>query len=263
MCYNYYSDLDSKMIDFICDLPSENYRSYCLVRCSYCLEEYKLRKDSLGKVDSCKECKNEKLGKKSRQTFENLTGQSFSNLIVKRDSGRRSGRSIIWECECQCEPRNIVFAQSGSLKNKTTQSCGKGECSHKYVHGKSKTVNYNLERVAKRREGLGSSWNYQDLITQVKNSQISCVYCETMEDLSVDHIIPIAKSGTNNIKNLTVACRSCNSRKTDFFLSDWLPHHFDVRLSSVLREYITFESVAKKLGFDSWQHYLNYESNYR
>jgi hypothetical protein len=40
-----------------------------------------------------------------------------------------------------------------------------------------------------------------------------CVYCQGYEDLTIDHIIPVSKGGTNDLDNLQAACRKCNSSK--------------------------------------------------
>lgn len=40
-----------------------------------------------------------------------------------------------------------------------------------------------------------------------------CQECSSNHDLTIDHIIPVVKGGTNNPSNLQTLCRSCNSRK--------------------------------------------------
>jgi 5-methylcytosine-specific restriction endonuclease McrA len=40
-----------------------------------------------------------------------------------------------------------------------------------------------------------------------------CEECHTTADLTVDHIVPVARGGTNARHNLQVLCRDCNSRK--------------------------------------------------
>jgi hypothetical protein len=40
-----------------------------------------------------------------------------------------------------------------------------------------------------------------------------CVFCGTDERLTVDHIIPISRGGTNEFGNLQTLCQPCNSRK--------------------------------------------------
>ena len=42
-----------------------------------------------------------------------------------------------------------------------------------------------------------------------------CVTCGTWKDLTVDHIIPRSKGGTDDDDNLQTMCRSCNSAKRD------------------------------------------------
>ena len=40
-----------------------------------------------------------------------------------------------------------------------------------------------------------------------------CLECGKQHNLTIDHIIPIAMGGTNELKNLQPLCKSCNSRK--------------------------------------------------
>lgn len=40
-----------------------------------------------------------------------------------------------------------------------------------------------------------------------------CRNCGTHCDLTVDHIVPLARGGTDDLDNLQTLCRSCNSRK--------------------------------------------------
>lgn len=37
----------------------------------------------------------------------------------------------------------------------------------------------------------------------------------TASDLTADHVVPLARGGTNERSNLTVLCRGCNARKRD------------------------------------------------
>lgn len=41
----------------------------------------------------------------------------------------------------------------------------------------------------------------------------ACRYCGSGDDLTVDHVVPRCRGGSDRLENLVVACRSCNSRK--------------------------------------------------
>ena len=40
-----------------------------------------------------------------------------------------------------------------------------------------------------------------------------CVYCNTENDITIEHRIPISRGGTNLPANLVPACKSCNCKK--------------------------------------------------
>ncbi|MBR2741226.1 HNH endonuclease [Candidatus Saccharibacteria bacterium] len=52
-----------------------------------------------------------------------------------------------------------------------------------------------------------------------------CAICgkmiESVDDLTVDHIIPISKGGKREISNCQLAHKSCNSRKSDIMPDEY------------------------------------------
>jgi len=53
-----------------------------------------------------------------------------------------------------------------------------------------------------------------------KQAQLCCEYCHASEELTIgyfhiDHIVPVAKGGTNKPDNLAFACPFCNENKLD------------------------------------------------
>lgn len=52
-------------------------------------------------------------------------------------------------------------------------------------------------------------------------TQDPCAYCGGLAD-TLDHIEPIAAGGSTSWENLTAACRSCNSRKSDNRMLFWM-----------------------------------------
>ena len=53
---------------------------------------------------------------------------------------------------------------------------------------------------------------YKRLLFKYK---FKCVLCGMNEDLTIDHIIPVSKGGSDEESNLQLMCKSCNSRKGD------------------------------------------------
>lgn len=73
------------------------------------------------------------------------------------------------------------------------------------------------------RERLGlSQRQWREIRQQVFDRDgLECSYCGSTDNPTVDHIVPLIRGGSNDMDNLTPACRSCNSSKGDKLLSEW------------------------------------------
>lgn len=50
-----------------------------------------------------------------------------------------------------------------------------------------------------------------------------CAYCGSDRDLSIDHITPLSRGGSNAARNLAPACLRCNSSKGPRSVEQWRP----------------------------------------
>lgn len=66
-----------------------------------------------------------------------------------------------------------------------------------------------------------------------------CAYCgqhRNIKYMTVDHIMPLSKGGTDDIVNLQCTCKMCNQLKDDM-----TPHEFTVFIRRILRNSIRIE----------------------
>lgn len=51
------------------------------------------------------------------------------------------------------------------------------------------------------RQKIKEEWDYK------------CAYCDSEDNLTIDHIVPQSKGGLDNTKNVVCCCHSCNQSK--------------------------------------------------
>ena len=74
---------------------------------------------------------------------------------------------------------------------------------------------FNLETLssneAKRmwRTKVREKWNYK------------CAYCGSKKELTIDHVVPRCKGGTDFTKNVVCCCHSCNQSKAHSPWKEW------------------------------------------
>jgi 5-methylcytosine-specific restriction endonuclease McrA len=49
----------------------------------------------------------------------------------------------------------------------------------------------------------------------------NCKHCGTRDNISIDHIIPLARGGRHSVGNLQPLCINCNSSKNDRTMMEW------------------------------------------
>ena len=91
---------------------------------------------------------------------------------------------------------------------------------------------FNLQTTssseAKRlwRRDIKESWNYK------------CAYCGSKNNLTMDHVVPRAKGGSDFTKNVVCCCHSCNQNKGH---EDWEEWYFNQAYFSLER----YEKIRK------------------
>lgn len=59
------------------------------------------------------------------------------------------------------------------------------------------------------RKKIREQWNHK------------CAYCESEQNLTIDHIVPQSKGGTELTKNVVCCCHSCNQDKGHSHWEEW------------------------------------------
>lgn len=70
------------------------------------------------------------------------------------------------------------------------------------------------------RRGVGQRARFTRVIKDHVLAEPICAYCGGLATV-IDHILPIALGGTNDLANLTPACRDCNHEKHAMTVDEW------------------------------------------
>jgi len=201
--------------------------------------------------------------------IKDLTGQRFGSLLIIDRAGSNERGKATWNYVCDCGKKGVARTEEltrslaakthcGCLTSKHISDCQKGNLSNLYKHGQSRTLEYKAIYQARRRikkhiNKSGSTRIQKELFKIARPKLDYCVYCGSTDNLTIDHIIPIDKGGTQDPKNLIRACGSCNSAKRNSFFIDWY-----IKSKRCKRSLI---EIIIDMGFDSIFHLQHYQDS--
>ncbi len=92
-------------------------------------------------------------------------------------------------------------------------------------------VSYHKRKA--RKAGSGGSYTLREIAEQLVRQKHTCYYCQApFEKVStqagdiiyryhIEHVVPIARGGRNDISNIVLACPTCNLHKHDKLPHEW------------------------------------------
>jgi 5-methylcytosine-specific restriction endonuclease McrA len=99
---------------------------------------------------------------------------------------------------------------------KVRESDKKWEQEHGEAYRQSLYVSAPRQRTPQERRSAKALYHtHKHRKAVIKRDGAVCRVCGAVDDLCIDHIVPVAKGGQDELSNFQVLCRSCNSRKRD------------------------------------------------
>lgn len=208
-------------------------------RCSRCerillyQDFYRLRKSSDGRKSQCKTC--EKAYQKTEKAKARASAyQSRPDIRVRINAKRRARRQTDLEFRAKektyrqkYQKRDYVVA-----KNKQHQAEYRSRPENKR-RARQSTIEWRQENPERCREqarikylrkkgadGEHASDQWETLLALCSHR---CLVCATTENLTRDHIIPLAWGGSDKIDNIQPLCHQHNAEKHQSYAADYRP----------------------------------------
>lgn len=89
-------------------------------------------------------------------------------------------------------------------------------------HARQPEVRNRVERVRDHNKRAHGSLT-KDVWGEVcRRYADTCIYCGSKENITIEHLLPVSRGGTNDASNLAPACLGCNSSKRNKTYEEFL-----------------------------------------
>lgn len=147
--------------------------------------------------------------------FVDLSGRVFGKLTALEHVGFDGSRKALWRCSCSCGGEKVV--RGNNLTSGRTISCGcaRGdEAIYMTETARAESAIKSAIRRARKRNAKGSH-TQAEIDELFKKQRGKCAGCRVSiaGGYHRDHIVALAKGGTNDIGNIQLLCGPCNHDK--------------------------------------------------
>ena len=116
---------------------------------------------------------------------------------LNAEKNRQAFRTFYTNHKAQVQERNRKWKENNPEQNKLNRQ------------------HENRLRKYRDRNAVGS-FTRKECETKLRECNYKCIYCGqslSIENITIDHLIPLSKGGTNYIDNLVPSCLECNCKK--------------------------------------------------
>lgn len=129
-----------------------------------------------------------------------------------------SGDPVWWDdflCDKPLEERSLIYEtliESTYSSEKTKEQAKKELINVKKEKIKVKEEDFNKINLQFLRQQF-NLMRAGALDVLIEKYGYKCCSCGSIDNITIDHIKPLAKGGTNDLSNFQLLCKSCNSKK--------------------------------------------------
>lgn len=98
------------------------------------------------------------------------------------------------------------------VRMKKYRECTNNEAQKRWAKANPEEVRAKNQQRRSRLKGAEGSYTVQQWTERCEEYDSKCAYCRKRRKLTVHHVKPLSKGGSNYIDNIVPACGSCNSR---------------------------------------------------
>lgn len=137
---------------------------------------------------------------------------------IFKDKPSSVNRKIKHFCSQNCYAeycKTIPFNQSNAYKGVRKEGESKQVYHKNYCNNHPNRIAHLKARRYAREKGAEGSHTLSEWDNLKKQFNNKCAICGEEKPLTIDHIIPLSKGGTDYISNIQPLCRNCNSKKSN------------------------------------------------
>jgi 5-methylcytosine-specific restriction enzyme A len=111
-----------------------------------------------------------------------------------------------------------LSAREGDVQLRICNGCSGHYQPSRNSRGRCRECLREYERQKRQRRGSTAQRGYGRAWQELRKVQLArqpyCAECGSTHDLTVDHIVPLARGGRSEMSNLQTLCRPCNGSKS-------------------------------------------------